>query len=104
MTIKEFKMCCVVFCKFFEGRKYGEIVRECYKNDNELIIDVVNLTFDNMDNNKNIDVLLENELIVWYRFRTKEIIICLDSNIDGWKFKLVKDFLNHFKIPLEDII
>ena len=104
MTTKEFKMCCVVFCKFFEGRKYGEIVQDCYMNDKELIIDVVNLTFDNTDNNINIDVLLENELIVWYRFRTKEIIICLDSNIDGWKFKLVKDFLNHFKIPLEDII
>ena len=97
-------MCCVVFCKFFEGRKYGEIVRECYKNDNELIIDVVNLTFDNMDNNKNIDVLLENELIMWYSFRTKEIKICLDSNIDGRKFKLVKDFLEYFKIPLEDYI
>ena len=120
MTIKEFKMCCVVFCKFFEGRKYGEIVQKCHKNDKELIIDVVNLTFDNMDNNKIIDVvnltfdnmdnnknnevLLENELIMWYRFRTNEIKICLDSNIDGWKFKLVKDFLNHFKIPLEDII
>lgn len=81
-------MCCVVFCKFFEGRKYGEIVQECYKNGKELII----------------DVLLENELIMWYRFRTKEIKICLDSNIDGWKFKLVKDFLEYFKIPLEDYI
>ena len=88
MTTKEFKMCCVVFCKFFEGRKYGEIVQECYKNGKELII----------------DVLLENELIMWYRFRTKEIKICLDSNIDGWKFKLVKDFLEYFKIPLEDYI
>ena len=102
MTIKEFKMCCVVFCKFFEGRKYGDIVKQCYKNDNELIIDVVNLTFDNFT--KNNEVLLENELIMWYSFRTKEIKICLDSNIDGRKFKLVKDFQEYFKIPLEDII
>ena len=97
-------MCCVVFCKFFEGRKYGEIVQECYKNDNELIIDVVNLTFDNTDNNKNNDVRLENELIMWYKFRTKEIKIFSDSNNDIVKFKLVKDFLEYFKIPLEDII
>ena len=102
MTTKEFKMCCVIFCKFFEGRKYGEIVQDCYKNDKELIIDVVNLTFDNIT--KNIDVLLENELIMWYKFRTKEIKIFSDSNNDIVEFKLVKDFLNHFKIPLEDII
>ena len=104
MTTKEFKMCCVVFCKFFDGRKYGEIFPECYKNDNELIIDVVNLTFDNMDNNKNIDVLLENELIMWYKFRTKEIKIFSDSDNDIVKFKLVKDFLEFFNIPLEDYI
>ena len=104
MTIKEFKMCCVVFCKFFEGRKYGDIVQECYKNDDELIIDVVNLTFGNIRIAKNIDVLLENELIMWYKFRTKEIKIFSDSDNDIVKFKLVKDFLNHFKIPLEDYI
>ena len=102
MTTKEFIMCCVVFCKFFEGRKYGEIFPECNKNDNELIIDVVNLTFDNIT--KNIDVLLENELIMWYKFRTKEIKIFSDSNNDIVKFKLVKDFLEFFNIPLEDII
>ena len=48
-----------------------------------------------------------NEFVMfcmWYSFRTKEIKICLDSNIDGWKFKLVKDFLEFFNIPLEDII
>ena len=104
MTTKEFKMCCVVFCKFFEGRKYSEIVQECYTNDKELIVDSMNLTFDNTDNNNNIDGLIENELVMWYWFRTKEIKICLDSNIDGLTFKLVKDFLNHFNIPLEDII
>ena len=102
MTTKEFKMCCVVFCKFFEGRKYGKIVQECYKNDKELIIDVVNLTFENFT--KNNDVRLENELIMWYKFRTKEIKIFSDSNNDIVKFKLVKDFLEHFKIPLEDYI
>lgn len=97
-------MCCVVFCKFFEGRKYGEIVQDCYKNDNELIIDVVNLTFDTIGINENNDVRLENELIVWYKFRTKEIKIFSDSNGDIVKFKLVKDFLEFFNIPLEDII
>lgn len=102
MTTKEFKMCCVVFCKFFEGRKYGEIFPECCKNDNELIIDVVNLTFD--DFTKNNDVRLENELIMWYKFRTKEIRIYSDSDNGIVKFKLVKDFLEFFNIPLEDII
>lgn len=102
MTTKEFKMCCVVFCKFFEGRKYGEIFPECYKNDNELIIDVVNLTFD--DFTENSDARLENELIMWYKFRTKEIKIFSDSDNDIVKFKLVKDFLEFFNIPLEDII
>ena len=91
-----------VFCKFFEGRKYGEIFPECNKNDNELIIDVVNLTFD--DFTKNNDVRLENELIMWYKFRTKEIRIFSDSDNDIVKFKLVKDFLEFFNIPLEDII
>ena len=97
-------MCCVVFCKFFEGRKYGEIVQDCYKNDNELIIDVVNLTFDTIGINENNDVRLENELIMWYKFRTKEIKIFSESDNDIVKFKLVKDFLEYFKIPLEDYI
>ena len=104
MTTKEFKMCCVVFCKFFEGRKYGEIVQDCYKNDNELIIDVVNLTFDTIGINENNDVRLENKLIMWYKFRTKEIEIFSDSDNDIVKFKLVKEFLEYFKIPLEDYI
>ena len=72
------------------------------KNDNELIIDVVNLTFD--DFTKNTDVRLENELIMWYKFRTKKIRIFSDSDNDIVKFKLVKDFLEFFNIPLEDII
>ena len=38
MTFNEFKMCSVLFCKTFEGKKYGDVVKTCHVVDRRLII------------------------------------------------------------------
>ena len=45
MTYNEFKMCCILFCKTFEGKKYGEVVKECYSMDKDCIISFEKLIF-----------------------------------------------------------
>lgn len=38
MTYNEFKMCCILFCKTFEGKEYGEVVKNCYTRDKYIVV------------------------------------------------------------------
>ena len=80
-------MCCVLFCKTFEGKKYGDIVKDCYDTDRQYII------------RNNVDEYLKR--YVFEFVDGKLIIFVKGSNV---YFKSTKDFLNYFKIPLEDVV
>lgn len=87
MTFNEFLMCCALFCKTFEGKKVGDIVKDCYDTDRQYIIRNI------------VDKYLKCYI---FEFVDKKLMIYVKgSNV---YFKSTKDFLNHFKIPLEDIV
>lgn len=95
MTFNEFKMCSVLFCKTFEGKKYGDVVKTCHVVDRRLIIPK-HPKFNQCD-------FLLCGSFVWHFFDLGLHIIT-----DDWKIIIrlltVEDFLNHFKIHLEDIV
>ena len=65
MTEKEFKLCCTLFCKAFEGRKYGEIVKVCHEEDFDTIISM-NFTYKSQERHwvfSPVDGLTKKELI-----------------------------------------
>ena len=87
MTYKEFLMCCVLFCRTFEGKKYGDIVKDCYDTDRQYII------------RNNVDKYLK--CYVFEFVDGKLMIFVKGSNV---YFKSTEDFLNYYKIPFEDIV
>ena len=95
MTYNEFKMCCILFCKTFEGKEYGEVVKNCYTRDKYIVVTKFPLFY-------GIGFELEVGCVMWWDDE-EELKI---PTIFGPKitFKTVKDFLNQFKIPLEDIV
>ena len=94
MTYNEFKMCCVLFCKTFEGKKYGEVVKECYRVDSYSVVTKFPL-FDN------VYFVLEDKCVMWWIDNEGLKIPLLTTSL---YFEKPKDFLNYFKIPLEDIV
>ena len=95
MTYNEFKLCCTLFCEAFEGRKYGEIVKGCHEVDFDTTISM-NFTYDIY-----CDVYFNNSLVMYYKNKRYGIYIHGGYN---YEIKTVEDFLNYFKIPLEDIV
>ena len=96
MTFNEFKMCCILFCKAFEGKKYGEIIEGCYYEYSNLIIPKTPIVIKR-------NFVLDGAYI-WI-FNTNDVslyILITGSNISN--FKTLEDFLNYFKIHLEDIV
>lgn len=96
MTFNEFKMCCILFCKTFEGKEYGEIYKGCCDCDRSLIIpktpEFVRTGF-----------FLCGSFI-WYFSNMGRIVFCSIGIDSSLRFLNVKDFLNHFKIPLGDVV
>ena len=97
MTYNEFKMCCILFCKTFEGKKYGEVVDGCYSDDVDCIISTNNIVFLGSRFG-----CFENDYLFSYT-NTKYIYIQLENEPNIW-FINVEDFLNHFNIHSKDIV
>ena len=95
MTYNEFKMCCILFCKAFEGKKYGEVVKDCYDIDENIIISLNACCIDDysffVDGHRIFDYII-----------TKILNIYIVA--DYISLKTYEDFLNHFKITFEDIV
>lgn len=98
MTYNEFKMCCILFCKTFNGTKYGEIVKDCYLGDADCIISINGIVF-----NEKWFGCFENRYLFSY-IHSKHIIIIQLEEKQNIRFEYFEDFLNHFNIPLKDII
>lgn len=96
MTYNESKMCSSIFCKAFEGKKYGEIVKDCHAEDYNIIISY-NFIFCGRT------IKLSNNTIWVFHFDRKLIIL---SNIikNNDSFETIKEFLEYFKINMCDIV
>lgn len=100
MTFKECKLCFYLFCKAFEGKRYGEVIKNCYDVDAEIVLSL---------NNSHINIDTYNLYIsgkfVMYYIKLEEILcVCLSGAFSDHEFKSTEDFLNYFKISLEDIV
>ena len=95
MTYNEYKMCCILFCKTFEGKKYGEVVVDCYQGDFPC-----NVT--QFPKFKGRFFVLGIKCVMWWTYN-EELKMPLQFK-SSLMFKSIIDFLNHFKIPLEDIV
>ena len=96
MTYNEFKFCCLMFTKAFEGKKYEEVVKECYSMDKDCIISFGKLVYFNNCFGYNSRKYLFEFII--------EILIVHNYNTSSYIFNSMKDFLDHFKISLKDIV
>ena len=96
MTYNEFKFCCLMFTKAFEGKKYGEVVKECYSMDKDCIISFEKQAyFNNCFGYSSRDYLFEFSI---------ERLMVHNDNTPNNLFNSMKDFLVHFKISSEDIV
>ena len=85
-----------MFTKAFEGKKYGEVVKECYSMDKDCIISFEKLAYFNI-------CFGYSSYEYLFEFRI-EILIVHNYNIPSYIFNSTKDFLDHFKISLKDIV
>ena len=107
MTKNEFKLCCSLFGKYYKGRTLKEILKkECfvyYKIDECVFNDtgINTVRFGNYGKNV-ITNKLEFQCILYYLRKS----LCFNGFDvpEEYSFKRMKDFLNYFKIPLEDIV
>ena len=95
MTYNEFKFCCLMFTKAFEGKKYGEVVKECHSMDKDCIISFEKLAYFN-----NCFGYSSHKYLFGFSIET---LIVHNYNIPSYIFNSTKDFLNYFKIPFKDI-
>ena len=100
MTFNEFKLCCSVFCEYFKGMEYGNIVEDCYIQDYTSIVNN-DLYFD-YNSSYIVKVRLRHNDAYIMRYDSEELIVLKRSR--NTTLKTVKDFLNYFNITLEDIV
>lgn len=100
MTSNEYRFGILLFCKTFEGRKYGEIVKECCGDDFNMII---NYDINHYINFKSLQTLLSQSFVMWYDSSLGSLNI-LNATYEDNRYMNLKDFLNYFKIPFEDIV
>ena len=98
MTFNEFKFCCIMFTKAFEGRKYGEVVDGCYPYDKDCIISLNKICF--TSSSKRFRYYSQPAVFVYHG----RAVMIYKENVSDVYFYNVQDFLNHFKISYEDIV
>lgn len=98
MTYNEFKFCCIIFTKTFEGLKYDDVVKNCYREDCTIIISIKDVVFTPINRfgytGANMLFVLSNSL---------GLIIYIDD-IRNARLYTIKEFLEYFNITLEDTV
>ena len=103
MTYDQFKFCCLVFCKYFEGNTYGPIVNSVpFKNWSygEHKIEVANscflygYCFSTIDPEEHVIFFLDDTFLTFN----------IGNDYEYPKFETIKEFLKHFEIVLVDIV
>ena len=95
MNRNEMMFCLMVFCKFFKGKNYKDVVKDIYIQVGKAIIDVNSLKISEtlVTLNHYTICFISTPYIFFYRESLKSL-----------KFSSVKEFLKHFEIPLKDIV
>lgn len=87
-----------MFTKTFEGIKYGNIVKDCYIEDNKLIIGIDDICFEAF----NSFGYTTNHTI--FELSDLKGLMIYTKGIYSVKFHTTKEFLEYFNISLEDIV
>lgn len=99
MTYNEFKMCCIMFTITFEGKKYGDVIKNCYTVDHTQIISIVDVVF--TSNNR---FGYTKDSCMLFAFTNRIGLLIYTESIQNCEYYTVKEFLEHFNITSEDII
>ena len=99
MTYNEFKMCCTLFCKHFNGQKYGSIIKDCYSSDVDILIND-RVRYENIDYGELVRLYFNDKYMA--RFNDDSFMII--TKRQNLNFYNTIDFLKYFKIPSEDIV
>ena len=95
MTYNEFKLCSILLIKKYEGKLWGEVFPVCWFSDTRQLVSFN--TFKQYDKD-----LFFNESCVARLCLDGRILVFRDNRSD---FKLnQKEFLEYFKLHLEDIV
>ena len=95
MNRNEMMFCLMVFCKFFKGKNYKDVVKDCYIQDGNAIIDV---------NKLNIGQAMVSLNDYAIGFISMPDIFFYRESLKSLKFSSVKEFIKYFKIPLKDVV
>ena len=85
-----------MFTKAFEGEEYGDVVVDCYAGDKNCIISFKQVVYF-----KSLFGYGEHDYL--FEYECKSLIVHNYEKTNP-NFKNIQNFLNHFKIPLEDIV
>ena len=99
MTYNEFKMCCVIFCKHFDGQKYGCVVKDCYNGDVDISINGC-IRYEIINSGELVRFYIDESYMA--RFDGKYFTVI--GAVANLNFHNTIDFLEYFKIPSEDIV
>ena len=95
MNRNEMMFCLMVFCKFFKGKNYKDVVNDIYTQVGKAIIDVNSLKISETL------VTLNHYTIC---FISMPDIFFYRESLKSLKFSSVKEFIKYFEIPLKDVV
>lgn len=95
MNRNEMMFCLMVFCKFFKGKNYKDVVKDSYILDGKAIIDVNNLKIGE-------SLVTLNHYTICF-ISTTDIFFYREGH-KSLKFSSVKEFIKYFEIPLKDVV
>lgn len=101
MTFNEFKLCCILFCKTFEGKQYSEDEEICWYSYEKCIIEIQKLRFENY---ADFGCACIGDYCLFLYCQHSELKAPSKNVEPHLRIKTVKDFLEHFKIPSIDIV
>lgn len=99
MTYNDFKMCCTLFCKHFNGQKYGCVVKDCYNSDVDISINDC-IRYEITNSGKLVRFYIDESYMARFDGKCFTVIGAVANLI----FHNTIDFLEYFKIPSEDVV
>ena len=99
MTNNEINFCYTVFCKYFEGKTYKNVITNGFSSFENHIIKLSANHFKIHDNK----LKFYNDDCMFYSF-PGIIKLNLIPNVGDPKFETIKEFLDFFNITLKDIV
>ena len=99
MTKNEFILCCELLYKHHRGKKLKEILKSSRKF---VDIKIENIVYDFWEDKIKFRNNESSESIMY--FMHKQLRLNGKIGVNEFNYDKVEDFLNYFKIPMEDIV